>query len=80
MEKAYDFKALLDSVKNELPEIEEETVKVVIKKLFPWLKESAVLSENKIDDMLAMTYPLIQDRITALAEDINKADNAITNG
>jgi hypothetical protein len=75
MTKAYDFKALVDEVKKELPEIGEESVKIVVKAIFPWLSESAKLSETKIDDVLSMGYPMLEAKLSEVAEDINKADN-----
>lgn len=74
--KAYDVKELLAQLKTELPELGEESAKKVLKHIFPWLKESAVLSETKVDDFLAVAYPLIETQLGELAEDINKADNA----
>lgn len=76
MEKAYEVKALFNSVKAELPEIGEETLKVVLKHLFPWLQESAKLSETSVDDWISVAYPMIQAQLVEVAEEINPADNA----
>lgn len=75
MQKAYDFKEFLNRLKDEGVELGEETAKTVIKTLFPFLTESAQLSENKIDDFLAVAYPIAQAKLLEAAEDINKADN-----
>ena len=75
MEKPYDFKNLLERLKAEGIEVAEETAKAFIKTLFPWLTESALMSENKFDDVFAALYPLAEQQILGLAENINKADN-----
>ena len=75
MTKAYDVKELYNRVKGEFPELGEEAVKGVLKHTFPWLQESAVLSETKIDDWLSVAYPIIESQLNEVAEDINKEDN-----
>lgn len=57
MEKAYDLKALGEELKKAgLPLAEEVTEKIaaqVYKATKQWLKDSATMSENKIDDIVA---------------------------
>jgi hypothetical protein len=59
MDKAYDLKALLKEMKEQgVPLLEnagEDAALLSFKALKKWLKESAVMSENKIDD-IAMNY------------------------
>jgi len=74
--KAYDFNVLLEKLKGQGVELGEEAAKVVIKALVEWLKESAALSENKIDDLAALGLPELEKLALSLADDINKADNA----
>lgn len=75
MEKAYDFKGLLDNLKNQGVEIAEESAKVLVVALFDWLEQSADMSENKYDDLLKALYPLAKAEALKAAENINKADN-----
>lgn len=71
MEKAYDLKALANKLeKAGLPivkEAAEETAKQVYLAVKEWAKESAVISENKVDDFIAPFYdqldPLVLPQI-----------------
>lgn len=53
MEKAYDVKNLLERCKADGLNLVENEVGLVYKHLKEWILESATLSENKIDDVLA---------------------------
>lgn len=53
MEKAYDVKALLAKMKDSGLDLVENEVGLFYKNLKEWVQESAVLSENKIDDVIA---------------------------
>ena len=74
--KAYDPKELINELKAQGLEIAEESAKVAITGVFSWLKKSAVASENKIDDMLALGYDYAEKMALEEADKINKADNA----
>lgn len=74
--KAYDLKVLLEKLKNQGLELTEEAVKIFVKQLVEWLKESAAISENKIDDIAALGLPELEKLALNLADQINKADNA----
>lgn len=71
MEKAYDLKQLANKLeKAGLPivkEAAEETAKQVYLAVKEWAKESAVISENKVDDFIAPFYdqldPLVLPQI-----------------
>lgn len=73
MEKAYDFKGLLDELKNNGLEIAEESAKVVIESVFAWLDKSADLSATPYDNLLKPFYPQIKAYALAKADEINKA-------
>ena len=51
MEKAYDPKALLEKCREKGGPEAEKLAKANFEALMEWLEESAVLSENKIDDV-----------------------------
>lgn len=75
MEKAYDFKGLLEELKGQGLEVAEESAKVIVNAVFVWLEKSASLSENKYDDMLSVLYPKLKELALDQAEKINKEDN-----
>lgn len=74
--KAYDLKVLLQKLKDQGLELTEEMVKIFVKQLVEWLKESAAASSNKIDDVAALGLPELEKLALGLADQINKADNA----
>lgn len=53
MEKAYDVKSLMAKMKDSGLDLVEAEVGLFYKNLKEWAQESAVLSENKIDDIVA---------------------------
>ena len=75
-QKAYQIKVLLERIKAQGLELTEEAVKIVVKELCGWLKDSAAVSENKIDDVAALGIPELEKLALGLADQINKADNA----
>lgn len=74
MEKAYDFKGLIDELKDQGLEVAEESAKVLIVSVFNWLEKSADLSKNKYDDLAKVIYPKIKEYALEAADNINKAD------
>lgn len=52
MEKPYQLKDLGDKLKGKGLDLAEEAVGHVYEATKEWLKESAVLSENKVDDVV----------------------------
>lgn len=78
MEKAYDLKDLGKRLEKAgvplLKNSAEETAKVVYHETKEWMKESAVLSTNKIDDLVAPFY----DQADALVmPQIDKIDGEV---
>lgn len=51
MEKAYDVKALLEKCRAKGGPEAEKLAKANFEAMMEWLEESAVMSENKIDDV-----------------------------
>lgn len=76
MEKAYDLKVLLDLLKAQGLEVAEESAKVLVSVLFDWVQMSAMKSENKYDDILAVLMPVIKPELMKAIDKINPADNA----
>ena len=79
MEKAYDIKALGEMIiaeaKVEGLTIAEEAVEALAKAAYKgqkkWMKESALLSENKIDDVLIPFYDLADSIVLPLIEKVD---------
>lgn len=72
MEKAYDIKGLLEELKSQGLEVAEEAAKVVVVSVFNWLEKSAVMSENKYDDIAVLLYPQLKAYALEQADKINK--------
>lgn len=75
MEKAYDFKGLLDELQGQGVEIAEESAKILVESLFNWLEESASLSATPYDDLLKVVYPQVKALALEAADNINPKDN-----
>lgn len=76
MEKAYDFKDLAKKLEGAgipvLKEAAEETAKQVYLAVKSWIKESAALSENKIDDVFAPFIDQADGVVLPAIDKINK--------
>lgn len=71
MEKAFDPKALLEMMRAKGGPDAEKLAKANIEALLEWLQASAVISENKIDDVavplaVATVKPLIMKALDAI--------------
>ena len=66
-EKAYDIKDLGEKLKAKGLDIAEDASVLVLESVIDWLQESAVKSENKVDDIVAPLLgaikPYILDQI-----------------
>lgn len=79
MEQAYELKALglaiIEEAKKDGLTIGEEAVEVLAKAAYfgqkRWLKESALLSENKIDDVAIPFYDFADGIVLPLIEKID---------
>lgn len=79
MEKAYDIKELGKMIKaaaaEEGLEIAEEAVEALGKAAWKgtkgWVKESALLSENKIDDVVAPFIDTVDSAVEAVIEKVD---------
>ena len=69
-EKAYDIKDLGEKLKAKGLDIAEDASVLVLGSVIDWLQESAVKSENKVDDIVApllgAVKPYILDQIDRL--------------
>lgn len=74
MEKAYEVKALLEMCKADGLDLLENELGVVYKNMKKWIQDSAALSENKIDDVIA---PFIGQLDPILLPLIDKVDGQV---
>lgn len=75
MEKAYDPKALIEFIKLEGLEVAEDGAEAIYKGFKKWAQESALISENKIDDVIAPFFGHLDPIVLPLIDKINPADN-----
>jgi len=71
MEEAYDLKPLLGELKKVGLEATEATALASIDMMLDWFEASAVLSENKYDDMALAVSPLLRGVLKDLADKID---------
>lgn len=60
---AYEAKKLVEKLKGKGLDIAEDAAKVVVEETLSWVVESAVESENKVDDLLVAIVPVIKPHI-----------------
>ena len=60
MDKAYDVKALAEKLKARGLNVAEDVATEVLGAVFEFFEESAVLSENKYDDLLLAILPMLK--------------------
>ena len=71
MEKSYDLKDLGKRLKEKgLVEL-EDGAEAIVKELFAWLRESAIMSPNVYDDMAMIVYPKIEEMILSQVDKID---------
>lgn len=75
MEKAYDVKVLVEKLKARGLDIAEDAAIIMIEETAAWVSESAVLSENKIDDLAALGMPQLVKLAKGLADKIDGKDD-----
>ena len=75
MEKAYDLKELAKKLKAKGLDVGEEMVVVLVEETFDWAAESAVLSKNPYDDILAVVAPHLKTAALAQVDKIDGEDD-----
>lgn len=71
MQKAYDLNDLVQKLKARGLDVAEEGAKVIVEETSGWIVESAALSENKIDDVVALGMPHLQKLALGLVDKID---------
>lgn len=71
MEKAYDLKVLTEKLKARGLDLLEEQVIILVEELSDFVVESAVISKNPYDDIVAAVMPTIKKTILTAADKID---------
>ncbi len=71
MDKAYDFKALRDKLKERGLDVAEDAAEGLVEDLFWFMEESAKLSENKFDDIALIILPELKKKALEAADKID---------
>jgi hypothetical protein len=74
MEKAYDVKILKERIKAKGLDIAEEALVILVDQTLGWMEDSAKMSENKWDDMIAVFASIAKPMIM---EQIDKIDGEV---
>lgn len=74
MEKAYDVKDLAKKLQEAGLPIAEQVAELVLDKVLVWLKESAAISKNAYDDIALVLLPVIEEKIKAQINKIDKQE------
>ena len=61
MDKAYDGQALVEKLKARGLDVAEDVATEVLGAVFEFFEESAVLSENKYDDLVLAILPMLKN-------------------
>jgi len=71
---AYDLKDLVEKLKERGLDVAEDAAKALVESVLDWVADSAIKSENKVDDLLAGFIPVIKP---AIMEAIDKIDGKV---
>lgn len=71
MTKAYDIQNLIARAKSRGLDLTEEAAKMLLQETSGWLVESAALSENKVDDLVAIGIPQLEKVMMPLIDKID---------
>lgn len=74
MEKAYDLNDLVSRLKPHGLDLAEDAANALVKEVLAWVKDSALASENKFDDLTLAVLPMLEDYIKA---QVDKIDGAV---
>ena len=74
-QKAYDLKVLGKRLKDKGLDLGEEAVALLVEELMDWAAESAVVSKNPYDDILAVAVPHLKAAALAQVDKIDGEDD-----
>lgn len=71
MEKAYDVKDLMGKLKDQGLDVAEDAAKMAVGCILDWLAESAMKSDNKLDDIISPLLPIVKPHIMDMVDKID---------
>lgn len=71
MEKAYQISDLVSKLKARGMDVAEEAAKICVQETLAWFKESAAISENHIDDLVAPFCGYLETAALGLVDKID---------
>lgn len=74
MTNAYDLKDLVERLKPHGLELAEDSAKVLVEQVLAWVKDSALASENKFDDLTLAVLPVIEEYVLKQVDKIDGAE------
>lgn len=70
-QKAYEIKVLIAKFKARGLDLAEEAARMIVEETCNWIVESAAISENKIDDVVALGIPQLKVIVLPLVDKID---------
>lgn len=77
MEKAYDIKVLAEQLKGKGLVLAEDAAEILLKEVFVWLRQSAVVSETPYDNMALVVLPKLEELALGLVDRIDGQSGAV---
>lgn len=71
MTNAYDLNDLVNRLKPHGLDLAEDAAKILVLEIFSWIKDSAQLSDNKLDDLALAVLPMVEDYVKAQIDKID---------
>lgn len=72
--KPYDLNELVARLKPQGLNLAEDSANALVKEVLLWIKDSAVASDNKFDDLVLAVLPMVQDYIL---QQVDKIDGEV---
>lgn len=74
MTNAYDLNDLVNRLKPHGLDLAEDAAKGLVKEVLAWVKDSALQSENKFDDLTLVVIPMVEEYILKQVDKIDGAE------
>ena len=71
MEKAYDFKVLVEKLKARGLDLAEDAAGLMLEELCDWVVESSAVSATPFDDVLAVVMPTLKKEAAKMVDKID---------
>lgn len=67
----YDLNDLVSRLKDQGLDVAEDAAKLVVGAVFAWVKDSALASENKMDDLVLAVLPVVEEYVKSQLDKID---------